>query len=122
MTYNFISYIVTCICAFFVRAEFGHKTDKEKRHHLEPLNSEDSSVSDFFIAILNASVQYSKLTFCTSLLMQFLSCMRMCEQGLCDWDWCTYICLWTKTVLNRTLAIDSPFQTFVVGLLLEFLE
>ena len=53
---------------FFVRAEFGHKTDKEKRHHLEPLSSEDSSVSDFFIAILNASVQYFKLTFCTSLL------------------------------------------------------
>ena len=27
-----------------------------------------------------------------------------------------YICLWTKNFfLNRTLAIDSPFQTFAVG-------
>ena len=24
--------------------------------------------------------------------------------------------------LNRTLAIDSPFQTFTVGLLVEFIE
>ena len=31
-----------------------------------------------------------------------------------------YICLWKKKNLNRTLAIDSPFQTFVVGLLVEF--
>ena len=29
------------------------------------------------------------------------------------------ICLWTKQILNRTLAIDSPFQTFAVGLLIE---
>ena len=27
-----------------------------------------------------------------------------------------YICLWTKKNLNRTLEIDSPFQTFTVGL------
>ena len=32
------------------------------------------------------------------------------------------ICLWTKKVLNRTLAIDSPFQTFKVGLLVEFID
>ena len=25
-----------------------------------------------------------------------------------------YVCLWTKTFLNRTLAIDLPFQTFAV--------
>ena len=31
-----------------------------------------------------------------------------------------YICLWTKNNnLNRTLAIDSHFQTFVVGLLID---
>ena len=30
------------------------------------------------------------------------------------------ICLWTKKSLNRTLAIDSPFQTFTVGLLVKF--
>ena len=29
-------------------------------------------------------------------------------------------CLWTKKNLNRTLAIDSPFQTYTVGLLIEF--
>ena len=28
------------------------------------------------------------------------------------------ICLW----MNRTLAIDSPFQTFAVGLLVEFID
>ena len=34
-----------------------------------------------------------------------------------------YICLWTKKKkLNRTLAIDSPFQTFVVGLLIKFID
>ena len=27
-----------------------------------------------------------------------------------------HICLWTKKKLNRTLVIDSPFQTFAVGL------
>ena len=32
-----------------------------------------------------------------------------------------YICLWTKKNLNRTLAIDSPFQTFAVGLLVKFI-
>ena len=33
-----------------------------------------------------------------------------------------YICLWTKKYLNRTLAINSPFQTFAVGLLVEFID
>ena len=33
-----------------------------------------------------------------------------------------HICLWTKKNLNRTLEIDSPFQTFAVGLLLEFID
>ena len=33
-----------------------------------------------------------------------------------------YIGLWTKKILNRTLAIDSPFQTFVVRLLVEFID
>ena len=28
-----------------------------------------------------------------------------------------YICLWSKKNLNRTLEIDSPFQTLTVGLL-----
>ena len=34
----------------------------------------------------------------------------------------TCICLWTKNILNLTLAIDSPFQTFAVGLLVEFID
>ena len=33
-----------------------------------------------------------------------------------------YICLWTKKSLNRTLAIDSPIQTFAVGLLVKFID
>ena len=33
-----------------------------------------------------------------------------------------YICLCTKKKLNRTLAIDSLFQTFAVGLLVEFID
>ena len=33
-----------------------------------------------------------------------------------------YICCGQKIYLNRTLAIDSPFQTFAVGLLIEFIE
>ena len=32
-----------------------------------------------------------------------------------------YVC-GPKKNLNRTLAIDSPFQTFVVGLLIEFID
>ena len=32
-----------------------------------------------------------------------------------------YICSWTNKYLNRTLAIDSPFQKFVVRLLADFL-
>ena len=32
------------------------------------------------------------------------------------------ISLWMKKYLNRTLAIDSPFQTLAVGLLVEFIE
>ena len=34
-----------------------------------------------------------------------------------------YICLWTFFILlNHTLAIDSPFQTFTVGLLIKFID
>ena len=32
------------------------------------------------------------------------------------------ICLWSKKILNRTLEIDSPFQTLTVGLLVEFID
>ena len=33
-----------------------------------------------------------------------------------------YICLWTKNILNRNLTIDLPFQTFVVGLIIKFID
>ena len=34
-----------------------------------------------------------------------------------------FICLQTKTIiLDGNLVIDSPFQTFTVGLLVEFLD
>ena len=33
-----------------------------------------------------------------------------------------HICLWIKNIFDRTLAIDLPFQTFVLGLLLEFID
>ena len=32
-----------------------------------------------------------------------------------------YVC-GQKIYMNRTLAIDSPFQTFAVGLLVEFID
>ena len=32
------------------------------------------------------------------------------------------ICLWAKKNFNRTLAINSLFQTFVVGLLIKFID
>ena len=32
------------------------------------------------------------------------------------------VCLWTNKNLDRTLAIDSTFQTFRVGLLVEFID
>ena len=32
-----------------------------------------------------------------------------------------YVC-GQKKILNRTLAIDSPFQTFAVGLLVKFID
>ena len=44
------------------------------------------------------------------------------EQGLCDRGWCPYVYVCGQKKLNRTLAIDSPFQTFVVGLLVEFID
>ena len=36
------------------------------------------------------------------------------------WKLCQDAC-WTQKKLNRTLAINSPFQTFMVGLLVEFI-
>ena len=42
--------------------------------------------------------------------------------GQSDRGWCPYICLWQNKILNRTLAIDSPFKTFIVRLLVEFID
>ena len=33
-----------------------------------------------------------------------------------------YICLWTEKKFESYLAIDSPFQTFAVGLHVEFID
>ena len=35
--------------------------------------------------------------------------------------WCPYVC-GRKKYLNRTLEIDSTFQTFAAGLLVEFID
>ena len=45
------------------------------------------------------------------------------QAGLSDRCWCPYICMFVEEKnLNRTSAIDSPFQTFAVGLLVEFID
>ena len=55
----------------------------------------------------------------------------MCSEsgGICDRGWCPYIYIYVgiyvcgqKKNLNLTLSIDSPFQTFTVGLLVEFID
>ena len=33
-----------------------------------------------------------------------------------------YVCSWKEKILNHTLAIDSQFQIFAVGLLFEFID
>ena len=56
---------------------------------------------------------------------EFITPHAQRERGLSDWGWCPYIyiyvCGWKK-YLNRTLVIDSPFQTFAVGLLVKFID
>ena len=43
--------------------------------------------------------------------------------GYSDWCWCPHIYMFVdQKKLNRTLAIDSPFQTFAVGLLIIFID
>ena len=45
-----------------------------------------------------------------------------CERGkVIDRGVHIYVC-GRKKYLNRTLEIDSPFQTFTVGLLVEFID
>ena len=45
---------------------------------------------------------------------------RASEQGKLIGIYIIY--MWIKKNLNRTLAIDSPFQTFAVGILVEFID
>ena len=48
---------------------------------------------------------------------------RAARAGLSDRVWCPYIYVCgRKKNLNRTLEINSPFQTFAVGLLVEFID
>ena len=47
------------------------------------------------------------------------------ERGKVIGVWCPYLCLYVcgpKKYLYRSLAIDSPFQTYAVGLLVEFID
>ena len=56
------------------------------------------------------------------------ACYSACaSRGLCDRDWCPYMYIYIgmfvdKKKLNRTLAINSPFQIFTVGFLIEFID
>ena len=56
-----------------------------------------------------------------SVLVYYPAC-ACASRALCDRGWCPYICLWSKKKLSHTLAIDSPFQTFAVGLFVEFID
>ena len=47
------------------------------------------------------------------------------SRGLYDRGWCPYIYICVcgrKKKLNSTIAIDSPFQTFAVALLVEIID
>ena len=59
-----------------------------------------------------------RLVTILSLLMKYLVILHAdpCNKSY------IYICLWSKKNLNRTLEIDSPFQTLTVGLLVEFID
>ena len=59
--------------------------------------------------------------------MRFLRCLLVFldTQSWCEMDNSSesYIYVYgRKKYLNRTLEIDSPFQTFAVGLLVEFID
>ena len=63
----------------------------------------------------NQSIFLNMLTY-----IFLLPSTRIHEQG-----WCPYICVCAfveNKNLNRTLTIDSPFQTFAIGLLVEFID
>ena len=47
--------------------------------------------------------------------------IRVGVQYVCVCIYILYVCGREKN-LNRTLEIDSPFQTFAVGLLVEFID
>ena len=56
-------------------------------------------------------------------LLKYLGPHVQCERGkVIGVGVHMFICLWTKKNLNSTLAIDSPFQTYAVGLLVEFID
>ena len=56
----------------------------------------------------------------TTLLVKYLTIF---QSDSCNKYYILYVlCLWTKKYLNRTLAIDSPYLTFAVGLLVECID
>ena len=60
-----------------------------------------------------------RLVTILSLLVKYLIILHA---DPCNKSYIYYICLWSKKSLNRTLEIDSPFQTLTVGLLVEFID
>ena len=65
--------------------------------------------------------EFLKLTINMQLLY-FITPHAQRERGkVIDLGVVVYVC-GQKIYLNRTLAIDLPFQTFAVGLLVEFID
>ena len=57
-----------------------------------------------------------------SILWTFITLHAQCERGkVIGVGVHIYVC-GPKKILNRILAIDSPFQTCAVGLLVEFID
>ena len=48
--------------------------------------------------------------------------VRAEKSDRCWCPYCIYMFVVEKKYFNRTLAIDSPFQTFTVGFLVEFID
>ena len=72
------------------------------------------------LLIVNGLLYLCMVTFLLVVIHNGLCCScypaRAARAGLSGQLWCPYIC-GRKKYLNRTLEIDSPFQTFAVGLL-----
>ena len=71
--------------------------------------------------VVTASV-YLEKTRMKKLMKMIITPHAQCERGkVIDCGVHIYVCS-QKKKLNRTLEIDSPFQTLTVGLLVEFID